>query len=166
MQPTKCPNCNSLLGVGLMFDPNNHWVRCLECRMQGPKRATSDEAVESWNKFNTHFTCYDAHISMADPDNPRHERQMQFFLTAPNPVEAVRATYRRWEDRHKAVPEYFGELWCIKLHHYTIGPVAEDGTTDSPRGMCIFEWKYDWPGTLEERIQSLAKFTANAPSPA
>lgn len=43
---------------------------------------------------------------------------------------------------------------CLKLGEFDPSPIEPDGSFVPSRRANFFEWKYDWPGTLEERIES------------
>lgn len=46
----------------------------------------------------------------------------------------------------------------IKVYLKSIGRIDENGKTlDGNNGVCLFEWKYDWPGTLDSYIKAFDK---------
>ncbi len=80
------------------------------------------------------------------------EHGLQQLYLAPNEVEAVRMAVAWGQERAKALEWFLG---CIKVHHYIIHTPEPSGYIRSGAvPFYLFEWKYDWPGTLEQYVKS------------
>lgn len=74
------------------------------------------------------------------------EKSIDVKFMAPGPEHAVRAAVRFWEGRQRNMPEHLGNLYCIKVASYLIGPIAEDGSLTNPGNFDFFEYKRDTAG--------------------
>lgn len=68
--------------------------------------------------------------------------------------DAVTDVFRWWANRHEAIPDYFKELYCVKVSSVTLQKIDKTGYLHPDSGMNFFEWKYDWPGTAEQYLES------------
>lgn len=105
------------------------------------------------------LTVFEISVSFAhSTDEGMREKTLSALFTAEDEAEALRSGVRFSENRLEALytgknsfyndPKAF--VCCIKLHPITIGAIDPEGHTSQARGFCIFEWKYDWPGSLED----------------
>lgn len=85
---------------------------------------------------------------------PLRERASDIIFKAKTRKEAVEAAVRFARNRERAFPEW--RFSAIKVGEFTPRPIAADGALFPANGFFFFEWKYDWPGTLEERIEEIA----------
>ncbi len=70
---------------------------------------------------------------------------------AESDANAVRDAARFAANRCRAFDGW--EFTAIKVGHFRTAPIAPDGMlTMNNHGANFFEWKCDWPETLEERI--------------
>lgn len=68
------------------------------------------------------------------------------------PRTAVQDALRWYADRKKSFPEAFGKLLCIKAYEYQVHPIDAEGRMPPNTFLPFFEWKCDWPGTVEQYI--------------
>lgn len=78
--------------------------------------------------------------------NDNHIQHMDITYTALNPSDAVRDALRFYRLREESLPDHFGEILCLKVAFYVIGPIAEDGSLTNPGNWHFFEYKYDTAG--------------------
>ena len=89
---------------------------------------------------------YRAHYSFrSDTTTPLTEEQSSIQYEADSQEKAVQAFVRWWNNRHSAVPEYFREIFAVKIYQITIQRIKADGYLPSSTSIVLFEWKYDWP---------------------
>lgn len=69
---------------------------------------------------------------------------------ADGPEAAVRDAVRFWNGRREAMPEHFHQLYAIKVWFYWVGGIDAKGNSQSMTMGELFEWKYDFPGSLED----------------
>ena len=104
--------------------------------------------------YEAQFAFPDA--SQAPNDRPKREASKSILFTADGEVDAVQSAIRFYRTRQKAIPEYFGELWCIKVSMSHFGPVDAQGCILAQHSYPFFEWKHDRPGTLDDYADSFA----------
>lgn len=46
------------------------------------------------------------------------------------------------------------KIGALKVYELYIGPISEKGDLKTRKGINFFEWKYDWPGTLDDWAHS------------
>lgn len=81
---------------------------------------------------------------------PREEKALTVEYTAESPKEAVKAAVRFAHNRAKV----FGWTFvCVKVGTFEPQPITPEGNYQQAFGGHFFEWKYDWPGTLEDWIE-------------
>ena len=93
-------------------------------------------------------------------DDGMREDSWTSLFVAEDRVDAIRAVTRYAARVNGNLPtlypppEYHDpRVGCIKVYPLDVGPIDSNGYIVSPRGMAIFEWKCDWPSTLEEQVQ-------------
>lgn len=80
------------------------------------------------------------------------------IFTAENEVDAVDSAIR-WSKRtlEHTVKDWDGHpdsfIGCIKVYPKVVGEIDKDGVNTNRFGLSFFEWKYDWPGTLENYVE-------------
>jgi hypothetical protein len=57
------------------------------------------------------------------------------------------------EGRLKALPELICKFTAVKVYRFCPQPICGGGCHNGIFGQ-LFEWKYDWPGTLEQWLES------------
>ncbi len=78
-------------------------------------------------------------------------------------AQAVKDAFRHADNRVKALggekEGFYKEMrvGCVKVYHRFVGPIDPAGNVTSQNGFPIFEWKYDWPSTREQAIESFSK---------
>lgn len=100
---------------------------------------------------------YSAHTSYPyGTDEGMREMSLTTDYMADNPVDAIRAAIRFADDRVLNLRDtntYRGLcVGCIKVSEKTIGPIEADGRTTTRTSFPFFEWKFDFPGTLEQHV--------------
>jgi hypothetical protein len=81
------------------------------------------------------------------------EKQMDQEFIADSYGEAVKHAIAWAHNRFEAIiKDWYNESFfsSIKVYVKSIGRSQENGQLDTHNHGCFFEWKYDWPGTLEE----------------
>ena len=90
------------------------------------------------------------------PDGLR-ERSVRCLCTATDLIDAAQSAkrYSEWLHRNWLYGENESDAFvgCIKVYPKRIGPVTESGAPEEALGWGAFEWKYDWPGSLDEYIR-------------
>jgi hypothetical protein len=86
------------------------------------------------------------------------ETNLSIEFLADNDVEAVKQArdwaFNRLEAVMKAMyPGCF--LGSLKVYTKRIGRACADGYIDTYTIWCVFEWKHDWPSTLEQSMESV-----------
>jgi hypothetical protein len=82
-------------------------------------------------------------------DGRTFEREAISTFRALKDQDAIEAFIRRAEYLTKTLPEHYPELWAVKIYRQEIGFVTNEGYLERlPQGP-IFEWKYDWPGSIQ-----------------
>ncbi len=94
-----------------------------------------------------------ADVALVDTKE-RTERGLYITYKAKSAHQAVEDAVRFARDREKNLDLEFAAL---KVGSYQPAPIEPDGSYIPPGGGGFFEWKWDWPGTLQERIESLRK---------
>jgi hypothetical protein len=79
------------------------------------------------------------------------ERHSDIEFEALGPVDAIRDAVRFARNRERTFEDW--TFVCVKVGEFRPGPIGPDGMLLQAHCGNFFEWKYDWPGTLEERIQ-------------
>lgn len=93
------------------------------------------------------MNCYYAHVAMLDGMSFEHGFDV-VFIDKDN-AAAVKSAARFAKGRERQLGWRFV---AVKVGEFVPFEVGKDGHyTPAERGI-FFEWKYDWPGTLEERI--------------
>ena len=93
--------------------------------------------------------CYEVHAYFLQRGE-KGEHGMEQLYCAVTDAEAVRAAVAWGNERATALGWILG---CLKVHHYEIKTPEENGHIRSGRvPFHLFEWKYDWPGTLEQYV--------------
>jgi hypothetical protein len=69
--------------------------------------------------------------------------------------KAVEAAARFARNRERTFDGWV--FCCVKVGIFDPEPIAPDGMLSQSHLPNFFEWKYDWPGTLEERIEDLSE---------
>lgn len=85
------------------------------------------------------------------------EHHLSIEFLAEDDMGAVQASVKWARERHEAIMKGYGEgsfFSSIKVYRKRIEAPGEDGSIGTRTWGCIFEWKYDWPGTLEDQIGS------------
>jgi hypothetical protein len=72
--------------------------------------------------------------------------------------DAARAVKRYSENRRYNVPEFFGEVLCVKIYPRSLGEIDADGYLMTRLGMHLFEWKIDMGWTYEQRVDRAEGF--------
>jgi hypothetical protein len=86
---------------------------------------------------------------------PRRERASFIHFTAKNHKAAVESAIRFAKDREKVFKDW--TFCCLKVGLFVPGPIDPEGRLQPAAGGGFFEWKYDWPGTIEERVEALTE---------
>lgn len=84
---------------------------------------------------------------------PHQEKSLNIEFKAKNRKAAVEDAYRFARNREKNLEGWI--LSCLKVGRFKPEPIDQDGYYRSGSWLSFFDWKYDWPGTIEERIESL-----------
>jgi hypothetical protein len=105
------------------------------------------------------MTFYTASFSFQDtnalPDIRERSTDIRFRREDDSHRLAALNAVSWYNNRHKAFPECFPELWCLKLYLLHIPLILPDGSLSfHENGGCVFEWKYDWGGTIEDYIEA------------
>ncbi len=84
------------------------------------------------------------------------ERSLSFEFITSSYSEAIDKAIAWSKNRFETViKDYYDESFfsSLKIHIREISAIEEDGSSNGgSRGTC-FEWKYDWPGTLEDWVK-------------
>ena len=80
--------------------------------------------------------------------------------------DAVAHAHERYENyfKHPSYKDSF--LSSIKVYLNIIQPMNDDGSTNGSSAGCFFEWKYDWPCSLDEAVESYLQTDQAATHPA
>jgi hypothetical protein len=81
---------------------------------------------------------------------PREEKALLIQFEAKSPKDAVKDAARFGHNRAR---EFGWKLCCIKVGRFEPQPIDPEGYFRQASQFGFFEWKYDWPGTLDERIE-------------
>lgn len=87
---------------------------------------------------------YKAYIYYTDTFARAHERCSEIIFQSPSDKHAVDDVKRWFDNRHKNLPEFFARLLCVKLYHFAVPIMRDDGYLDMATGLYFYEWKYDW----------------------
>jgi hypothetical protein len=79
----------------------------------------------------------------------------KLVYTADNIVDAAKGFMRFWENRHAMIPEFFEQLYAVKIHIIMIGPINDFGVLTHNRSILNFEWKCDMGWTYDQRVSYL-----------
>ena len=91
------------------------------------------------------------------------------IFRARNAAEAIESFLRRVAFLKKTMPNSYSELWAVKIYRNDIQEVSDDGrlTPSSCPWGTVFEWKCDFPGSLEScastEIEAIKKSLAEDP---
>jgi hypothetical protein len=72
-------------------------------------------------------------------------RSMPITFTANDKFDAVAGVIRFWIGR-QFIPEFFKELYSVKIYNESIGPISERGHLYNGSRLPFFEWKIDGAG--------------------
>jgi len=86
---------------------------------------------------------------------PREEKALHIEFKAKSRKAAAKDAVRFAKNREKTFEGW--EFSCLKLGLFDPEPIAADGSYQQASLCNFFEWKYDWPGTIEERIEVLSE---------
>ena len=89
----------------------------------------------------------------------RYERSLPIRFLAENDVEAIRAAIRFARNRAMA---FDWECGSLKVAALILMPIAASGYLGSHEGVTFFEWKCDWPGTIDGHVEAFRNKGANA----
>ncbi len=83
----------------------------------------------------------------------KREERLSTPIYAANKHQAIDAAVFWANDRLQAI-DFFEKITCIKVFNYIISTWQPDIPlmTAAMTLSCIFEWKYDWPSSLEQTI--------------
>jgi len=95
-------------------------------------------------------------------DDGLRERSGDHLFAAKDDLQALRAlsSLRGWCDKHYnqvfalTDHDYYRGVDCIKLSRLHIEPPMADGSCCGSGRSQFFEWKVDYPGTLEDWVAS------------
>ena len=108
---------------------------------------------------NEFIDCYEVFVAIAvSTDDGMRETPVKCLYTAPSFEDALESAINFGEDRLLNLYHADNSLYadknafiaCYKVYTYSIGPMNHS----SGRGFSIFEWKSDFPGTLQDWIKS------------
>ena len=88
------------------------------------------------------------------------ETSLSFQFTAPSYSDAIDSAIRWANNRFEnVIKDSYSEavLSSLKVRAVQIGPIDENGGGLPSSLGTFFEWKYDWPGTLEQYVASAKK---------
>ena len=90
-------------------------------------------------------------------EGEKREESLSTPIYAKDKHQAIDAAVFWANDRLQV--DLFEEISCIKVFNYIISTWQPDIPlmTAAMSLSCIFEWKYDWPGTLEQTIAIFKK---------
>ncbi len=81
---------------------------------------------------------------------PMREHSSHIEFLAKDDRDAIESAARFARNREKAFEWTFAAL---KVGRFEPEVIAEDGMFQGSHRGSFFEWKYDWPDTLEQRIE-------------
>ena len=87
------------------------------------------------------------------PEGRGTGREMVVTYSSPSDHQAVVDAIRFAEGRVKALPELVCKFTAVKVYRFCPQPISEDGGCHNGIFGQLFEWKCDWPGTLEEYVE-------------
>ena len=99
------------------------------------------------------YFVYDCHTR--DGEKVRRESSMKVLFTALDLNIAIRDGVRAAKNINfnDLYPDENAYLCCVKIYRNYIGPINEKGESHEIRGFTVFEWKCDWPGSLQEYVK-------------
>lgn len=100
--------------------------------------------------------CYEAEFEFRTGTSMSHVSTLRVQFTSMTKKASVVDAYRFWNGRNQNVPNFFHELLCMKVYTKRIGPIGNDGSATNGNGMQFFEWKVDFPGTIQEYMDEFA----------
>lgn len=89
-------------------------------------------------------------------EGPRETSMMIEYL-AESDGEALHSAVRFARDRERCFRDNKYSFSSLKTGRFQPDHIAQGGTFSQPRGWGFFEWKNDWPGSLDERIAAFVK---------
>lgn len=96
-------------------------------------------------------------------DDGMRESSCSYAFIAENCIEAInsalRVTARADENKSNIYPKPFYRkpiIGCVVIYKITLFTVDKDGDSNINKHR-IFEWKYDWPGSLNEHADICLK---------
>jgi hypothetical protein len=118
------------------------------------------KSVEELHKKQTQGTSmilFKAAFSYPHPELHGTETGMDIIFEADSesPKIAAEDALRFYRGRQKAMPEYFGALWCLKLYRFRPSKIALDGNIGPSISFPIFEWKHDWGHSIETHLEGV-----------
>ena len=76
-------------------------------------------------------------------DGRVYEQKTSIIYQSAGPKSAVFDALRWWDNRHESMPDYFSELWALKVYAKHFGELQENGYLSSSHAGTVFEAKYD-----------------------
>lgn len=102
------------------------------------------------------FTCFHVSIGLVYPtEKGLREMQLEQHFLAPSNADALRAAVAWAREREKALNLTPGEkhlFSSIRVGSWSILAPEQNGFIKSGYNGYFFEWKIDWPGTLDEYV--------------
>lgn len=98
---------------------------------------------------------YSAHLSYVyKTDKGLRESDSEHIFLAEDHKAALLAMQPllKWAEKQYAQFYPGAFVGCIKLHEYFIAPPKADGSCNDTGLVQFFEWKHDWPGTLDDWV--------------
>ena len=149
-----CPHCDDILSAADAESLKSAAV----LGMKIGERA-HDALDEISRKAMSPVGFYKAYVSLQNVEkldgHITTERDLDAVYRSTNDRQAVLDAIRFGEGRLKALPDMFCKLLCVKVYRFDPQPITAGGGCPSKLGSLgpFFEWKCDWPGTLEEYIK-------------
>ncbi len=95
---------------------------------------------------------YSIELEFYNSENEVCSSHIKAFL-AEDHKDAILSAIRFWEGRQRAYSEHFGKLLCLKVYRAQVGIINTKGELTSKTLWGIFEWKYDFPGSLPDHVE-------------
>jgi hypothetical protein len=72
------------------------------------------------------------------------ETSTKILYEADDAKAAIHDAKAWFDNRHRAIPEHFGTLHCVKIYEFIPQRLDHDGYLPPATGMFGYEWKCDW----------------------